>query len=133
MADSWTGKDDNWGHTTHGGNEDAMFWDTKVQLVPEAIVVEAGQQVFTRTSWQEARLVRCSYPITNINGDFDRKGQVFKSFDGAYSVYEATVKVMDGTKPYWSWTRVHAFDAQSGHKTRLAQVSVAGWLFDEGQ
>ena len=27
VADSWTGKDDNWEHTTHGGNENAMFWD----------------------------------------------------------------------------------------------------------
>ena len=31
---------------------------------------------------------------------YDRRGQVFKSFDGAYSVYEANGKrVMDGDKP----------------------------------
>ena len=55
---------------------------------------------------------------------FDRKGQVFKSFDGAYSVYEANgKKVMNGKNPFWSWTRVHAFDAQSGRMTRLAQAS----------
>lgn len=125
VADSWTGKDDNWEHTTHGGKENAMFWDTKVQLVPEAIVVEAEPTGFSRAPVGKKRVwfdARTQSPISMVT--YDRRGQVFKSFDGAYSVYEANDKrVMDGDKPYWSWTRVHAFDAQSGRMTRLAQVA----------
>ena len=55
---------------------------------------------------------------------YDRRGEVFKSFDGAYSLYDTgTKKVTNGANSYWSWTRVHAFDAQSGRMTRLAQVA----------
>jgi len=128
VADSWTGKDDNWEHTTHGGNEDAMFWDTKVQLIPEAIVVEAEPTGFSRAPVGKKRVwfdARTQSPIAMVT--YDRRGQVFKSFDGAYSLYDANNKtVKDGDKPYWSWTRVHAFDAQSGRMTRLAQVAKLG-------
>jgi hypothetical protein len=55
---------------------------------------------------------------------FDRRGEIFRSFDGAYSLYEKGDKrVMDGEHPYWSWTRVHAHDIQTNRITRLAQVS----------
>jgi hypothetical protein len=54
---------------------------------------------------------------------FDRRGEIFRSFDGAYSLYEKGDKrVMDGEHPYWSWTRVHAHDIQTNRITRLAQV-----------
>ena len=125
VADSWTGESESWDHTTHGGSQGVMFWDTKVQLVPEAIVVEAEPTGFSRAPVGKKRVwfdARTQSPIAMVT--YDRKGQVFKSFDGAYSLYEAGGKtIKDGKNPYWSWTRVHAFDAQSGRMTRLAQVA----------
>jgi hypothetical protein len=53
---------------------------------------------------------------------------VYRSFDGAYALYEAGGKsVMDGAHPYWSWAHVHAFDIQTGRMTRIEQVrAIAG-------
>ncbi|HZR36224.1 MAG TPA: hypothetical protein VFA75_12680, partial [Nevskia sp.] len=54
---------------------------------------------------------------------YDRKGQPYRSFDGAYALYESGSKrVMDGKHPYWSWAHVHASDIQTGRVTRLEQV-----------
>jgi hypothetical protein len=59
---------------------------------------------------------------------YDRRGQPFRSFDGAYSLYEHdSRRFMDGAHPYWSWTHVHVFDIQTGRMTRLEQVrSITG-------
>ena len=54
---------------------------------------------------------------------YDRRGEIFKSFDGAFSLYDKGGKqVSEGAHPYWSWTRVHAFNVQTNRMTRLEQV-----------
>jgi len=61
---------------------------------------------------------------------YDRRGEMFKSFDGAYSVYDNKGKqVMDGANPYWSWVHVHAHDVQTNRMSRLKQVKKisGGW------
>jgi hypothetical protein len=129
VSRSWTGEDDNWEHGTHGGPEGQTFWDTDVELVPEAIVVEAEPVKYARAPISKKRVwvdARTLLPLSMVT--FDRRGDIFRSFDGAYSLYQHGEKsVMDGQHPYWSWTRVHAHDVQTNRMTRLEQVrEVAG-------
>ena len=125
LSGGWNSAHPNWEHTVHGGPEGQTFWDTKVELVPEALVVEAEPVKFPRAPvgkkqvWFDARTM---LPFAMVS--FDRQGKVFRSFDGAFSLYEdGAASVKDGAHPYWSWTHVHAHDIQTNRITRLEQVS----------
>lgn len=124
LAGGWEARHPNWEHKTHGGPNGVSFWDTKVQLVPEALVVEAEPVKFARAPVGKKRVwfdARTMLPFVMVS--FDRKGQVFRSFDGAFSLYERGGEaVMDGAHPYWSWTHVHAHNIQTNRITRLEQV-----------
>lgn len=124
VSNSWAADHPNWEHKTHGGPKGTMFWDSTVELVPEAIIVEAEPVKFPRAPvskkrvWFDARNQTVLGMVT-----FDRKGQPYRSFDGAYSLYESgDKKVMDGKHPYWSWAHVTASDIQTNSVTRLEQV-----------
>ena len=124
VAETWNSEHPDWRHSTHGGAEGKTFWDTDVQLVPEALVVEAEPTRYPRAPVSRKRVwfdARTLTPLTMVS--FDRRGEMFKSFDGAFSVYESGDKrVADGSNPYWSWTRVHAFNVQTNRMTRLEQA-----------
>lgn len=129
VSGGWNWKHPNWEHATHGGPKGKTFWDTTVELVPEAIVVDAEPVGFPRAPVSRKRVwfdARTQLPIAMVT--YDRRGQPYHSFDGAYALYEAPGKsFMDGAHPYWSWAHVHAFDVQSGRMSRLEQVrSIAG-------
>lgn len=54
---------------------------------------------------------------------YDRRGEPFRFFDGAFSVYDdGRGRVMDGTHPYWSWSTFHACNIQTSRMTRVEQV-----------
>jgi len=59
---------------------------------------------------------------------FDRRGEVFKSFEPQYSLYEkGSARVMDGQHTAWSWTAVQCHNVQDNRMTRFVQAkSVAG-------
>jgi len=124
VSRSWNASHPNWEHSTHGGPKGNSFWDTKVEFVPEAIVVEAEPVRYPRAPVSRKRVwfdARTLLPLSMVS--FDRRGDIFRSFDGAFSVYEdGESRVMDGQHPYWSWTRVHAHDVQTNRITRLEQV-----------
>jgi hypothetical protein len=105
-----------------------MFWDATVELVPEALIVEAEPVKFTRAPVSKKRVwfdVRNHTVIGYVT--FDRNGAPYRSFDGAYSLYDAGGKtVMDGKHPYWSWAHVTASDIQTNSVTRLEQVKALG-------
>ena len=129
VSGGWNAEDPNWQHRTHGGPKGQTFWNTTVELVPEAVVVEAEPVKFPRAPVSKKRVwfdARTSLPIGMVS--YDRRGEPYRSFDGAYALYESQGKtVMDGQHPYWSWTHVHVFDIQSGRMTRFEQVrSVPG-------
>ncbi|MDP2324157.1 MAG: DUF1329 domain-containing protein, partial [Gammaproteobacteria bacterium] len=138
LTENWDSDDENWEGKTHGGPLGDTFWDTRVELVPEAIVCEAEPTGYARAPISKKRVwfdARTGLPILMVT--YDRKGEPFKSFDGAYSVYDNKGKqVMDGKYPYWSWTHVHAHDVQSNHMSRLKQVQqIAGgwrWFVNRG-
>lgn len=124
LSEGWQAGHPNWEHETHGGPNGVSFWNTKVQLVPEALVVEAEPVKFARAPvgkkqvWFDARTM---LPFVMVS--FDRKGDVFRSFDGAFSLYKKGEEaVLDGAHPYWSWTHVHAHNIQTNRITRLEQV-----------
>jgi len=126
MSDGWNADHENWEHKTHGGPKGKTFWDTTVELIPEAIIVEAEPTGFPRAPISKKRVwfdARNQVVVGMMT--YDRKGQPFRSFDGAYSLYESgNRKVMDGAHPYWSWAHVTASNIQSGTVTRLEQVKV---------
>lgn len=129
LSGGWQPQHENWQHGTHGGPKGNTFFDTTVELVPEAIVAEAEPVRFPRAPISKKRVwfdARTMLPIAMVT--YDRRGEVFHSFDGAYALYDADGRTfMDGAHPYWSWTHVHAFDIQTNRMTRLEQVkTIAG-------
>jgi hypothetical protein len=124
VSGGWNPAHANWEHGTHGGAKGKTFFNTAVELVPEAIIVEAEPVKFPRAPISKKRVwfdARTMLPIAMVS--YDRRGEVYRSFDGAYALYEADGKsFMDGKHPYWSWTHVHAFDIQTNRMTRLEQV-----------
>lgn len=128
LSNSWNADDPNWEHKTHGGPKGQTFWDTTVELIPEAIVVEASPTGYPRAPvskkhvWFDARNQVVVGMVT-----YDRRDQPYRSFDGAYSLYESgDKKFMDGKHPYWSWCHVTCSDIQTGRVTRLEQVRKVG-------
>ncbi|WP_029920835.1 DUF1329 domain-containing protein [Nevskia soli] len=124
VSGGWNPEHPNWEHKTHGGPKGNTFWDTEVELVPETIVVDAEPVKFPRAPVSKKRVwfdARTGLPIAMVS--YDRRGEPYRSFDGAYALYERDGKsFMDGAHPYWSWGHVHCFDSQTGRMTRLQQV-----------
>ena len=126
LSGSWNSAHDNWEHKTHGGPKGTTFWDSTVELVPKAILVEASPTGYPRAPiskkqvWFDARNQVVVGMVT-----YDRRDQPYRSFDGAYSLYDDNGKqFMDGQHPYWSWCHVTCSDIQTGRVTRLEQVKV---------
>lgn len=124
LADGWASDDPNWEHKTHGGQQGKTFWDATVELVPEAIIVEAEPVKFPRAPIGKKRVyfdARNQIVIGMVT--YDRNMKPYRSFDGAYSMYDqGGKKVMDGKHPYWSWGHLTCSDIQTGSITRLEQV-----------
>lgn len=124
VSGGWDARHPNWEHRTHGGPKDNRFWDTTVELVPEVIVIDAEPTGYPRAPVSRKRVwfdARTLLPLAMTS--YDRRGEPFRFFDGAYSVYEdGDARVMDGRHPYWSWSTVHACNVQTGRMTRIEQV-----------
>lgn len=126
ISQGWNAEHKNWEHGTHGGKKGTSFWDATVELIPEAIIVEAEPTKFPRAPVSKKRVwfdARNQIVVGMLT--YDRRGQPYRSFDGAYSLYESgDKKFMDGKHPYWSWCHVTASNVQTGSVTRLEQVKV---------
>jgi hypothetical protein len=129
VSGGWSSEHPNWEHKTHGGPGGTLFWNTTVELVPEAIVVEAEPVRFTRAPVSKKRVwfdARTLVPLAMIS--YDRRGLPFRFFDASYARYDDGRRaVQDRTHPYWSWATLHAFNVQTSRMTRIEQVrEVAG-------
>lgn len=129
VSGAWNSHNDDWSHNTHGGPKGNTFWDSEVELVPEAIAVDAEPTGFPRAPVGHKRVwfdARTQLPLGMVT--FDRRGELFRSFDGGYGLYEdGDKKIMDGKHPYWSWGHVQAFDMQTKKMTRIEQLaSISG-------
>jgi hypothetical protein len=124
------GYNDNWEPPVHGGPKGLTFSDTYMELVPEALVVDAEPTGYPRApvgkkrTWIDAR--NGMYIAYNT---YDRRGEIWKSFEPHYSLYsndKMTVKDARGN-PIWSWVSVLCHDIQSNRMSRFYQAKqVAG-------
>jgi len=128
LSHGWNADHDNWEQGTHGGPKGKSFWNESVELVPEAIVIEAEPVKYPRAPVSKKQVwfdLRTLLPFAMVS--FDRHGQIYRSFDGAYSLYEkGERRVLDGQHAYWSWTHVHAHNIQTNRITRIEQVRKVG-------
>ena len=95
VSGGWNAAHPNWEHATHGGPRGVSFYDTTVELVPEAIVVEAEPVRFPRAPVSRKRVwfdARTLLPIGMVS--YDRRGQPYRSFDGAFGLYEAPTQAI---------------------------------------
>tara|TARA_R110001583_G_scaffold96582_3_gene240938 strand:- start:4619 stop:5995 length:1377 start_codon:yes stop_codon:yes gene_type:complete len=124
VSGGWNSTDDNWEHGVHGGPKGESFFDSVVEMVPEAIVCEAEPTGFPRAPIGKKRVwfdARNQMPLAMVT--YDRAGVPFRSFDGCYGQFEdGNKKVLDGSHPYWSWGYFHAYEFQSGRITRAEHV-----------
>ncbi len=124
VSGGWNSTHPNWEHKTHGGPKGLHFWDTSVELVPEVIVVEAEPTGYPRAPVSKKRVwfdARTLLPLTMVS--YDRRGQMFRQFDGSFSIYDdGKGRVMDGKNPYWSWSTLHAYNVQTNRMSRIEQV-----------
>ena len=113
----------NWLHKTCGGKSGVKYWRTRMELVPEAYVVELQPVAYPRAPigkkriWYDARTLT---PLTMIS--YDRQGKVWKQWEGGFDYYERKPGMtwIEGVpEHFWSWTHVHAHDLQSNRMSRF--------------
>ena len=123
----------NWLHKTCGGKSSVKYWRTRMELVPEAYVVELEPVAYPRAPigkkriWYDARTLT---PLTMIS--YDRQGKVWKQWEGGFDYYERKpgMKWIEGVpEHFWSWTHVHAHDLQNNRMSRFyyAQTVPGGY------
>ncbi len=123
VGGDWAGDRPNWEKSRHQGDPH-QFFDLTFQLIPDVVVVEAEPVKYPRAPvskkrvWIDARTgIYCAY-VT-----YDRRGEVWKSFEPSYSLYrQGDVVEMDGKHPLWSWIAVMTHDIQTNRLTLLEQV-----------
>lgn len=140
-SDNWLGELPNWEKPRHGGPKGQTFFDTYMQLVPEAIVLEAQPTGYPRAPVSKKRVW-----IDARNGQFmgyvtyDRRGNIWKSFEPGMSqfVHKNTSFKESNGYPAWSWVHVMSHDIQSNRMSLLNHVkeSAGGYrtcFDDKGQ
>jgi hypothetical protein len=124
VSQNWYGDNENWERPVHGGPQNQTFFETQMELCPEVLIVEAEPVGYSRAPVSKKRVwidVRNMMYVGYIT--YDRRGDIWKSFEPQYSLYEkGDLKVMDGKHTAWSWTGVHCHDVQSNRMTRFVQA-----------
>ena len=116
------GKHPTWDQTVHGGPKGKTFYDTWMELIPEAIVFSAEPTGYPRAPvgkkevYVDARNMMFPSQVT-----YDRRGTIWKQFEPGFGQYKNDkTEVLDANgKPDWSWIYCHTHDIQSGRMTRF--------------
>jgi len=123
VSQSWWGDHPNWERPVHGGQKGQTFMDTNMELCPDVVVFEAEPTGYPRAPVGKKRVwvdVRNQMFVAYVT--YDRRGELFKSFEPQFSQYVKGDKVlMDGKYPAWSWTGVISHNVQDGRLTRFVQ------------
>ena len=119
-----------------GGKSGVKYWRTRMELVPEAYVVELKRGHYPRAPIGKKRIwyhgaTLC--PLTMIS--YDRQGKLWKQWEGGFDYYQRKpgMKSIEGVPDhFWSWTHVHAHDLQSNRMSRFyyAQEVSGGYHAD---
>ena len=125
VSQTWYGDQPNWEPPVHGGPKGQTFWDTNMELCPDVVILDAEPTGYPRAPVSKKRMwmdVRNQVSIGYVT--YDRRGELFKSFEPHYGAYEkGGLKFADAKgHPQWSWTSVLAHNVQDGRMTRLAQT-----------
>ncbi len=113
----------NWLRKTCGGKSGTKYFRTRMELVPEAYVVELSPTSYPRAPMSKKRIwydARTLCPLTMIT--FDRQGRMWQQWEGGFDFYKRRpgMKWIEGVPDnFWSWTHVHAHDLQSNQMSRL--------------
>jgi hypothetical protein len=114
----------NYERPVHGGPKNQTFFETYAELVPECIVLDAEPVGYPRAPVSRKRIwidVRNGMYVANIT--YDRRGEVWKSFEPAYAQYSNDKEtVTDRGHPAWSWVFVHSHDFQANRMSRFVQA-----------
>ncbi len=116
------GKHPTWDQKVHGGEKGKTFYDTYMELIPEAIVFSAEPTGYPRAPvgrkevYVDARNMMFPSQVT-----YDRRGDIWKQFEPGFGQYKNDkAEVLDSNgKPDWSWLYCHTHDIQSGRMTRF--------------
>lgn len=124
ISQNWNGDLDNWEPGVHGGPKGETFFDQAMELIPETIVVEAEPTGYPRAPVSKKRIwVDTRNMMYIAYNTYDRRGELWKSFEPAYSQYtKGDIVMMDGDHPAWSWTHVHSHDIQTNRMSRFVQA-----------
>ena len=124
VSGCWRGKKPNWQKDFHGGPQGRTFTEDFKELCPEVIVLEAEPTGYPRAPVGKKRVyvdVRNQMFVAYLT--YDRRGEIWKSFEAGFSQYVDGDKVqMDGKHPLWSWTHVHSHDIQSNRMSILMHM-----------
>lgn len=124
VSKNFENADDNWEFSTHGGDQDQTFFDLNMELCPDVIQVDSEPVGYPRAPVSKKRVyidARNSMYVGNVT--FDRRGDVWKSFEPSYSqLNKPNGTVMSGDKPDWSWRTVMSHDIQTNRMTRFVQA-----------
>jgi len=131
VSQTWYGDHPNWERPVHGGPKNQTFFETNMELCPDVIVFEAEPVGYPRAPVGKKRVwvdVRNMMYVAYIT--YDRRGEIFKSFEPQYSYYEkGDKKLVDGKHTAWCWTAVMSFNLQDGRMTRfLPAKTIAGGM-----
>ncbi|MCX7168746.1 MAG: DUF1329 domain-containing protein [Proteobacteria bacterium] len=123
VSQNWYGDDPNWEAPLHGGPLGQTFMDTNYEMCPECLVIEAEPVGYPRAPVGKKRVWVDTRNMEYVGyHTYDRRGELFKSFDPIYSLYEkGNLKDMTGKHTTWTWTRVHSHDIQTNRMSRFSQ------------
>ena len=115
---------ENWEPGTHGGPKDQTFFDINMELCPDVVVIEAEPIGYPRAPVGKKHIYVDARNSMYIGyNTFDRRGNIWKSFEPSYSPYEkSSERVMDGSHVAWSWRTVMSHDIQTNRMTRFVQA-----------
>ncbi|PKO28700.1 MAG: hypothetical protein CVU32_00395 [Betaproteobacteria bacterium HGW-Betaproteobacteria-5] len=121
----------NWEMPVHGGPAGQTFFEISMELIPECLVLDAEPVGYPRAPvgkkrvWLDARnMMYIGYHT------YDRRGELFKSFEPTYSLLEkGNVREMTGKHTAWTWTSIMSHDIQSNRMSRIVQAKeIAGGI-----
>ena len=134
VSENWAGDDPNWEKPAHGGAGDQTFWLSNMELCPEVLVIECEPTGYPRAPVGKKRVyvdTRNMMFVAYLT--YDRRGEMWKSFEPAFSLYETpNNKVMDGDHVHWSWGHFTCHDIQSNRMSRALKAKKITGGYESG-
>lgn len=133
VTGNWWGEDDNWMAPTQGGPKGKTFVESKWSMCPECIIIEAEPVGYPRAPVGKKRVwidVRNHQFVAYVT--YDRRGDIWKSFQAGWSQYKDGDKVIKDEKgnPDWSWQYIITHDVQANRVSRTHHTRTCAGGYD---